>query len=447
MRDRFDHVSRLVSVESAFIYVSPLPPVIPFFHMRITRLTISFRIAMGGCLMLSAASEVMGQSPSASNLVSSPERIEQLVQELASTDFRTRQAAVKTLTMAGDDAIEPLERAVGTASLDQRVLINSILQRLKQNSFVAQVARAQKTPNLDSVKHFPEWNRFATLVGKTEANIKAYLSLLQAEPRLFAAAMKKPADLPDLLESRAASLVKTTRTSPALVERFSVDSYVALLLLAGNKENRLPRATSSDISKMLSHSEFRTAVTGESNQWRLRIAGSYIQRDRIAVSAPLIFAREHKLHEGLFVARNVMTRALRGRNGLYAMMVIRDLGTEEDIVLLESAFMNRGVLFEAPLNQDKTRYTVYNGDLAMAVVLVMRNRDPRDFGFKTPDSPDAPFRFSLDTVGFHTNDARKAAIARYRAEFPEQESELERPDDEPSENAPPIPPRGAEPGR
>ena len=418
MRDRFDHVGRLADVETTIDCTHPFFSFLPYHQMLPARLTTCFRIAVGGCLMLTAV-ETFGRAQSAPERAISINQIEQLIRDLASTDFRTRKTAEKTLATAGDDAIEPLERALVTASLDQRILINGILQRLKQNSFVVQVQRAQKTLNVDSVSHFPEWNRFATLVGKTEASIKAYLSLLQAEPKLFAAAMKKSPALPDLLEARAASLVKTTRPSPAPVEQFSVDSYVALLLLAGNKENRLPRATSSDISKMLSHSEFRTAVTGESNQWRLRIAGSYIQRDRIAVSAPLAFAREHKLPEGLSVARNVISKALRGRNGLYAMMVIRDLGTEEDIVLLESVFANRGVLFEAPLNQDKNRYTVYNGDLAMAIVLVMRKRDPREFGFKTPDPRDAPFRFSLDTVGFHSNDERQAALARYRTEFPE----------------------------
>ncbi len=344
-------------------------------------------------------------------------RVSQLVLDLASRDFRTRRSATEALKAAGDEAIGPLQEALKQASLDQRTLIESILQTLKQNSFTGRIAAAKKSPAVAVVADLPEWVRFAKLVGTTSADIQLYLELLEAEPQLFSAAMKQSRNLPDLLEARAASLLRTTRPAPAQIEQFSVKSYVALLLLAGNSEYRLPRATSSNVSRMLSYPTFRESVKQSKNAWQLRIAGSYIQRDRIAVIAPLLFAHEHKMPEGLPVARNVLTNALRGRNGLYAMMVIRDMGTKEDIALLESIFNNRGVMFQGPLAQNTNRYTVYNGDLALAVAVAMRGKDPRDFGYRTPDPATAPFRFSLETVGFNNDATRQSSREKYAAGF------------------------------
>ena len=54
--------------------------------------------------MLTAV-ETFGQAQSAPERAISINQIEQLIRDLASTDFRTRKTAEKTLATAGDDAI------------------------------------------------------------------------------------------------------------------------------------------------------------------------------------------------------------------------------------------------------------------------------------------------------------------------------------------------------
>lgn len=371
-------------------------------------------------LICSCADSAIAQPtpfPASQSGFGQPTDIAQWIDDLGSSDFLKRRAAVDALQKAGDDAIAPLEAALKEAKLDQKLLLESVLRELKKNSFGEQLKRIRLAPKAADLAKLPEYDRFADLVGKEDQHTSRYLDLVEAEPQLFAAAMKASNSLPDLLERRAASLVRATRPAPVKVERFTIESYGALLLLAGNERHRLPRATSTNISQMLTCAEVREALKQPESEWLLRIAGSYIQRPRIAPSTPLMFAREYRLPEGLQLARTVLKTSLRGRNGIYAMMVIHDQGNDQDLALLESLFENKGVLFKGPTDDADRPYVVCNGDLALAVALILRKQDPREFGFSTVDAPDQKFRLAMDTVGFRDEEARTGAVSKYRERF------------------------------
>lgn len=341
-----------------------------------------------------------------------------LIQDLASPQFSTRREADSRLRKAGDAAIDLLREASKEAPADQKLLIDSILKELEQNSFSVKIRELRKKPLAAAADGLPEWGRFSELVGRDEGSVRIYTRLATAEAKLFSAAAKSSADLPRLIQSRATALLDATVPAPVVLEDWNLDSYAALLLLAGNGKTRLPGSTSTAISSMLNHEEFENAVTKPDGQWLLRLVGSYIQRGRIAVIGPLEFCRRHKMPEGLTLARTVVKTALRGRNGIPAMMVIMEMGSKEDLPLLEATFANRRPLFVTPPDTPpQKRFSVTNGDLALAVAISLHGEDPRDFGFPKIDVPSQPFRFSMETTGFPDNETRQEAIRRYTEKF------------------------------
>ncbi|APZ93536.1 hypothetical protein [Fuerstiella marisgermanici] len=379
---------------------------------RIPAILLSIMVCAIAAGTSAAAQESTSEKPDEANLA-------KLIGDLGAPDFSARQAAAVALRKAGDVAIAPLRKALENGSLEQKLLIRSILKELERNSFSARVAELEKSPSARAATGLPEWDRFSKLVGADVAAVQLYVRLLKAEPKLFSAALKSPSELPDLLEARSAALLRTTRPSPVMLEQFSADSCAALLLFGGNDKNRLPRATSTSISAMLDYQPFRNSV--EADKRYLRLAGGYILRKRIAVTGPLEFARQYPMPEGLTLARNVLKTALRGENGRPAMMLIREQGTAEDIALLESLFDNRGILFRGRKPAATAqKYAVYNGDLALAVAIVVRGKDPRDYGFPAVDSRPQPFRFAMETVGFPSDKERQAAHDLYVAEFPKK---------------------------
>jgi hypothetical protein len=349
--------------------------------------------------------------------------IQQWIVDLGSSSFKTRLDASRHLQTAGDVAIEPLIEAIRDATGESKLRMESILRDLQRSSLTGRLAALENSPKAENATGLPEWERFAKTVGNDEASIQLYVRLLKAEPKLFTAAVKSSTELSNLLEVRSAELMHTTRSNgpQKLSNPFSVDSYAAVLFLAGNESTRLVRGTSTQISALLRHRLFVKELGGADKNRLQQLAGDYILRERIGVSVPLQFARANPMPQGLILARRVIKTALRGENGLHAMMLLKEQGGEQDIALLESVFDNKGILFQNNLpNGLKARpqdFSVVNGDLALAVAIALRDNDPRDFGFAKDYNRNTKLPFTFETIGFASEADRAAAHEMYAAKF------------------------------
>lgn len=347
-----------------------------------------------------------------------PAMILQWIADLGSPTFRTRIAASKSLRAASDAAIAPLQQAEQTATGDRKIRIQELLKELQRNTLTVRLERLIKTPSVELAAELPEWDRFSEVVGHDERSIRMYGRLLAAEPTLFTAAAKNSRELPTLLQARAAELLHSVRPAPIHRKPFSVDSYAAILLLAGKPDLTL-RSASTSISDILvpEQSPFISALKQEDGERLLKLVGAYIQRGRIGVLEPLEFARRHPMAAGPILARQVLKTALRGHNGIPAMMLLLEQGNRTDIALLESLFDHQGKLFEgrrAAANNVVVTYRAVNGDMALAVAIAMREHDPRDFGFgKGLPSTVADFPFVEETIGFDSDEERRQAREKY----------------------------------
>lgn len=340
--------------------------------------------------------------------------VERLIEDLGSDSFAVRRAAGAALRKGDLDAIPALRNAEPTSTPDVKVQILLILGELERKSFGFRLSQLQQTLAVQDARDLPEWDRFSTLVGADKKSVELYVRLLKSEADLFGTAMNSPKTLPTQIQKRAAELVQATRPASQKTEQFSADSYAAVLLLASNGETRLPQNTSTAISALLQQKQFMVAVRSpESGTAFSRLAGAYILRDRIAPAVPISFARKHRLPEGLTLARNVLKTA-RGTNPLWAMMLLAEQGSVQDLPLLESVFQNKSILIG---KSDRTGYLVEVGDLALAVAIHLRGEDPRDFGFDANGDRTQTFRFVPETTGFESEESRAGVHAVYAERF------------------------------
>lgn len=342
-----------------------------------------------------------------------PDQVSLWIEQLGSSSFATRQAATSSLLESGEAAMKALQQAEKSASLEQKSRIRSVLRKLQENSFAARLMRLKARPTESAAQQMPVWSRFSQIVGTDDASLVLYVRLLEAEPDLFATAEKRPAELRNLLEKRSAELLLSARPGAIQQRPFSVDAYAAQLLLASDNELLLRGATSTNLSTLLACPAFQTALKSDDGAaWR-KLVGQYILRDRIAVTEPLQFARRHHLPQGPILARRVLTGKVRGQEGLWAMMLLKEQGDAADIPLIERLFDNQGILF----NDSARSWLALNGDMALAVAIAMRNQDPRDFGFGEQESREGEFRFALDTIGFGSDQNRQRARQKYEQMF------------------------------
>ncbi len=373
-------------------------------------------LAAANCARLEAQEDRPADKPTRS--------VGQLIEDLGSDSFSVRRAASAALRKAGPNAIPALRKVESTSTLDVRVQIQSILRELERKTFGFRLSQLGQTLAVKDANGLPEWDRFSVLVGSDKKSVELYARLLKSEANLFGTAMNSPKTLPTQIQKRAAELVQSTRSASPKAKQFSVDSYAAVLLLAGNGETRLPGGTSTAISALLQQSQFMTAVQSpEQGNAFSRLAGAYILRDRIAPAVPISFARRHPMPEGPILARKVLQTA-RGPNPLWAMMLLAEQGTVKDLPLLESVFKNKSILIG---NSDRTGDIVEIGDLALAVAIHLRGEDPRDFGFHPNGDRTQPFRYVAETTGFDSEEARARVHAAYAEKFPARPAATQKP--------------------
>lgn len=341
------------------------------------------------------------------------QQISAWIEQLSSSSFEQRQAATAALLESGDVAISALQSAEKSATLEQRSRIQIVLQKLQQNSFTEKLKRLKSRPTESAAQEMQAWSRFSDLVGSDAASLALFIRLLEAESDLFTVAEKGPLQLRNLLEKRSSELLLSARPGANRKRSFSVDAYAAQLLLASDQDLLLRGATSTNLNALLACPAFQTALESEDGTAYLRLVGAYILRDRIAVTAPLQFARRHRLPQGPVLARRILSGTVRGHEGLWAMMLLKEQGTADDIPLVEQLFDNQSVLFK---DSAKT-YLALNGDMALAVAIAMRNQDPRDYGFGQQEPRTGEFRFALDTIGFDSDQDRQQARQKYQQTF------------------------------
>jgi hypothetical protein len=376
------------------------------------------------CIALSwmCCAQVDGQVQGASGAAA---EIENLIQQLDADQFVVRQQASQRLEQLGEAATEPLKNIQRTGTPEQRLRARMILEVISRDSFAGRLGQLQQNPTVGNAERLPVWSRFvqvtkAEQTDAGEAEIAAFIRILQAEPELFAALMKEPRSVSPLLQSRVSELLQSLsqRNGDQLDREFTADSLAAVLLIASDESIRLIGATSTVISTLLlAESDFgRQLEAGAGDQVYRQLAGAWVLRRGIAVQRPLMCAKMYQLPEGPVLARRVLKTSLRGVNGWYAMTLLAAHGDADDLPLLESLFKNTTALFAGKGRVQTDVYRVETGDLALAAAIVIRGQDPRRFGF--PDlNPDSEFAFSQGTTGFSTPEARAAARKQYALAF------------------------------
>lgn len=390
----------------------PGPSTLPTFMSPRFVITSFVKAACAALLFLAAAHA--GQDSSIPEELAD-ETVTELIQQLDAPEFSIRQSATATLIRLGNRAVSELKAALSTGSLERRNRISTILVKIQRNSFEGLLAKAVQTRDKSDLARLPCWEQFAEFTEITEASIGLFLAMMQAESRLFTARHEAPENVSELLRQRSADLMKLERPGQQDEASFPVESYVATLLLASDESIRLTGATSSFLSQLLQVTEFQKALYDtETGELFRRITGAWILRTGISVDRPLLFARAHRLEEGLTLARRVVRAKTRPSTTWYAIALLSEMGTVDDLQLIETK-LNDTVVHYPPRTTDPDEYQVQTRDAALAAALRLRGIYPGRYGF--PDPEDNAPTFSHLTTGFRSPEIREAAHARYRATF------------------------------
>ena len=353
--------------------------------------------------------------------------VDGLVNDLSSPMFAKRQKAVAQLLQLDASAVALLEIKLDTAAEPIAVQLRQVIPKLRKRLFDDRIEAIEGDQELTELTGMPDWDRLVRITGNAEAALPVYLEMLKTEQALFSDRMFSSAELSERLEERTAAL--RAACNGELEEEFPVASAAALMLIASDESVILRRATSTNISESLQDSRFGKVITDGFHANTLRaLTSEWLKRPGIAADRPLLLSIEFQLPVGREIALRTLERRVYNQSAAYSLLCLGALMQTDSLPAVEKVLNDetgsrpiwppRGkTASELSSGRDvESTYSVQARDVALIVAIHLRGRRPQEFGIDV--MPSELHLFTFDSMGFNNDDARNAAISKYRAAFP-----------------------------
>ena len=359
----------------------------------------------------------------------SQDLIPQLIDELASRQFSTRQRAMATLIQLGPDVVPQLEEAMTNGNRELRLRAQLVLEALtlhpqQMEAFIQSGEKAA----LPQVAR-PAWDGFKQLAGTTSTARRLFVLMCKAEPELMLNLDRPVSITSRSITKRCKELQQVFRTYKR--DGFPLGTVAALLFSGGINGVKVDEATVKTIYWVCNYNPFRNEMytrnpngtsqyrrTPRSNilrqlfavwmkhggssdaQFGFNLAMQYDIKQCLPRAIDLVRAKDTPCH--------VAQMALVAITRFGTLVNLRDLETRID----DKSFCGAQERVGQKLHQTQLR------DIALAGALLIADENPRNYGFTRisfiffqPLGIDQ--QLDCSTVGFSSDEERVAPRKKY----------------------------------
>ena len=351
----------------------------------------------------------------------SQDLIPQLIDELASRQFSTRQRAMATLIQLGPDVVPQLEEAMTNGNRELRFRAQRVLDAVDQNLYQLQLEAFMQSG--EKAATLPGWDGFKQLAGTTSTARRLFVLMCKAEPELML-----NLDRPVSITSR--SITKRCKELQQVFRTYKRDSIqlgtVAALLFSGGINGvKVDDTSVKTIYSVCNYNAFRNEMytrnpngtsqyrrTPRSNilrqlfavwmkhggssdaQFGFNLAMQYDIKQCLPRAIDLVRAKDTPCH----VAQIALVAITR----FGTLVNLRDLETRID----DKSFCGVQQRVGQKLHQTQLR------DIALAGALLIADENPRNYGFTRISYTNAK-QLNYSTVGFSSDEERVAPRKKY----------------------------------
>ena len=351
----------------------------------------------------------------------SQDLIPQLIDELASRQFSTRQRAMATLIQLGPDVVPQLEEAMTNGNRELRFRAQRVLDAVDQNLYQLQLEAFMQSG--EKAATLPGWDGFKQLAGTTSTARRLFVLMCRAEPELMRN-LERPVSITSRsITKRCKELQQVFRTYKR--DSIQLGTVAALLFSGGINGVKVDEATVKTIYWVCNYNPFRnemyTRNPNGTSQYR-RTPRSNILRQLFAVwmkhgqswDAQMAFnlAMQYDIKQclpraiALVRAKDtpchVAQIALVAITRFGTLVNLRDLETRID----DKSFCGVQQRVGQKLHQTQLR------DIALAGALLIADENPRNYGFTRISYTNAK-QLNYSTVGFSSDEERVAPRKKY----------------------------------
>ena len=370
-----------------------------------------------------AASYAQTEPAAPTDFVVNDNRIHGLIQQLAATRFSDRERATNELIEAGVVAVGELQLAL--EDRDREV-------RRRAAQAIVEIARRDRPRRLAIfVRGLPVEDAWATplfgipgmdlmfsIAGDTPDSRKILTSALQRDWDFCEAVLDSTALSARLIDAKCAALRSRHGAFPH--ESRSPGDLIAVLLGVVRNPDATSDSTAVQIYGLINQLEFTDWNQDRQGIWSSaafrRLIGEFILRCEgpTATYQGLNMSLRYNLPEGLHAAE----RVLRDEQSLpfvrqYAILTVARFGNCNHLADLHRLINDHQVCFTRRTTLRHSNFECQVRDLALASMLHLLGRDPRQFGFVHLQRSEN-YVFQPHTVGFDSDEDRMLALLQFQ---------------------------------
>lgn len=363
-------------------------------------------------------------APQAGNEASS--EYDEHVARLGAEDFAQREAAVAALTKAGLDAKTALQRGLKSTDPNVRMLCRQVIADVLELDFQRRIKDFVEDTKGERQHDIPGWEWFREEVGDSEKDRELFIRILKEEAPLLESVSGNPDRANEAITIRVQQVqqgyqrvVRGQRQMP------SMETVAGLLMVASVSEEGLARDQQSLVYNLLSQSTFREAAKkGPQSNALKRLLNAWIlaNSDSYWTYRAVQIALEYELPHGLDLALKMLETNQANSVNAYAIVAIGKLGGKDYASALFPLLKQENVCWTWHRGNNQIVRTQVR-DVALATLVYVTKQDFKEYGFDLLQKNDESV-FHIYTVGFTSDEKRKAAFAKWDKWFEEHGDEF-----------------------
>jgi hypothetical protein len=347
--------------------------------------------------------------------VNEASEIAKLVENLGAGAFVVRERATNRLLQIGPGVLPAVRKLTDDPDREVSDRARRIVEQVNRQDRPRRLAVFLAGSDDDQESPLPGWESLRDIAGDNPASRRLLAETLQTEWDFLERLRNHTFESALLITHRSTEL---QRISSRYRQPIPTSQVVALLLCALERDVALPDQTALHVFSVLNQPQLSGPQYWHDPAFR-QLVGAFITRTTGSSSLyqGLHFALRHELPEGLVAAE----RALDDETCLphvrqLAILTVARFGDQRHVEKLQTLLNDSHVFTSrAAAAQEAQRLECQVRDLALAALVHLVGKDPREFGFKHLQLH-AQWVFDPTTVGFLSQEERMAAIRKWRSD-------------------------------
>jgi hypothetical protein len=335
--------------------------------------------------------------------------IESLIRQLGDESYDKREAAGEAIIAIGLKALPFIERAVRSDDFEIRYRSEQVRQKLRASDLTRRFEAFEKDNSDETDYGIPGWKEFRDRYGKLRGAKAMFVKMFYDDRELMEIEEGDSQKIKHTVSMRLWQLQQILSNNDQ-TKRFKLGK-VAALLHKGKAESDIAVGINQFYFQLCYQPEFQQGMNDSNVKEILRaiLTRRIVEADGWEFNQALQLALQYDIKEAIEPAIKLIDSRGGGQVHLIsqALMAVVRFGSKEHIERIEPLLTEKQVVLQIPTNKGARKESQV-GDMAMAAILKLAAKDPKQFGIELEGQGPGQ-TLNLQMVGFENEAKRQAA--------------------------------------